>query len=146
MANPSRYSMFIRLVGGNVASPYPGTLDPGPDNDESKISGHDFIAALQMWDNGEISKVDVVAHYNLTHVDDGGDLDDLKAWYVAATKRDKFANVLEWRIILARDKKGTAGLDGAFNYAVKSTLINGADGTHSLGDTGPVAERFNTWA
>ncbi len=146
--NPSRYPMFLRLVGGNLASPYPDNAI-GIDPDEHAISGHDFIAALQMWDNGEISKADIVAQYNLTHASDSGDLDDIKAWYLDATKRDKFVNVLEWRIILARDKNDAAGNfipDGAFGYAVKTAFINGADGNHSLENTGPVAARFNSWA
>lgn len=149
MAIPSRYPMFLRLVGGNAASPYPGTLDPAPEANESKLSAHDFIAALQMWANGEITKAQIVSQYNLTHADDSGDLDGLKAWFAAATKKEKFADVVEWRLILARDKRTAAGgvdLDGAFGYAVKSTFIDGADGAHSLKDTGPVAARFNSWA
>ncbi len=141
MANPSTIPMFIRLVGGNVATPYDPTGD-----DEFKISGHDFLAALQVWDNGEITKTDLVNHYNLTHTNDSGDLDDIKAWYNAATKQDKFVQVLEQRIVLSRDKRGALGLNGAFGYAVKSTFINGADGDHSLENTGPVPAQFNTWA
>ena len=138
--------MFIRLVGGNVASPYPGSL--APDVDESKLSAHDFIAALQMWANGEITKADVVAQYNLTHADDSGDLDSLSAWFSAATNKEKFTDVVEWRIILGRDKRsasGTVDLDGAFGFAVKGTFIDGADGAHSLKNTGPVSSRFNSW-
>lgn len=144
MANPSAVSMLLRLAGGNAANPFPGDAD----NDESKISAHTFIAALQMWSNGEITKAQVVTQYNLTHADDSGDLDSLKGWFAAATKQEKFADVLEWRIILARDKRGPSGidLDGAFGYAVKATLIGGADGSHSLKNTGPVAEQFNSWA
>ncbi len=146
MANPSNVSMLIRMVGGNVATPY-FTNDP---IDEFKMSGHAFIAALQMWSNTEITKQDVVDRYNFTHPDDSGDLDDLKGWHDAAVKQDKFANVLEWRIILARDKRtlvpGVNDLDGAFGYAVKNNLINGADSNHSLRDTGPAAARFNAWA
>lgn len=144
MANPSRYSMFIRIVGGNVAEPYPGNLSP--DNDESKVSAHDIIAALQMWSNGEITKATLVDHYNFTHADDDNDLENLSTWFDSATKKEKFSNILEWRIILARDKRGVFGLDGTFGYAVKSTLIDGADGSHSLRDTGPTPARFNTWA
>lgn len=147
MANPSRFSMFIRIVGGNAATPYPGSLTP--DADERKISAHDLIAALQMWSNGEITKAQLVAQYNFTHADDSGDLDNLSAWYAAATKQEKFSDVVEWRLILARDKSTAAGgvdLNGAFGYAVKATFVDGADGVHSLRDTGPVAERFNSWA
>ncbi len=134
-------SMFLRIVGGNVANSQ--LID-------TKISAHTLIAALQMWANGEITKADVVAQYDFTHADDSADLNDLKAWFAAATKQEKFADVLEWRIILARDKRtnipGTVNLNGAFGYAVKATLIGGADGAHSLKNTGPVAARFNSWA
>ncbi len=147
MANPARFSMFIRIVGGNVANPYPGSLDPDPN--ESKISAHTLIAALQMWANGEITKADMMAQYNFTHADDSGDLDDLKGWYDAATKAEKFVDVVEWRIILARDKRdadGVVDLDGSFGYATKSAFVDGADGMHSLKDTGPSPARFNSWA
>ena len=147
MANPSRYTMFTRLTGGNVATPYPGVLTP--DANEGKLSAHDFIAALQMWANGEITKADVVAHYNLSHADDSGDLDSLNGWYEAATKQEKFSDIVEWRLILGRDKRnadGSVDLDGAFGFAVKSAFIDGADGAHSLKDIGPAAARFNTWA
>ena len=147
MANPSRFSMFIRLVNGNAANPYPGALSP--DRNEGKVSAHTLISALQMWSNGEITKAALIARYNFTHADDSGDLDDLKGWYAAATKQEKFSDVLEWRLILAIDKRGvseTVDLDGSFGYAVKSTLINGADGVHSLKNTGPVAAQFNSWA
>lgn len=148
MAVPSRIPMFLRLVGGNTASPFGGGLNPSPENDESKLSAHDFIAALQMWANGEITKADVVLQYNLTHADDSGDLNGLKGWFQAATKQEKFTDVVEWRLILARDKRGPAGidLDGAFGYAVKGKFINGADAAHSLKNTGPQAARFNSWA
>lgn len=147
MANPSRFPMFIRLVDGNTATPYPGALAPDPD--ERRVSAHTLIASLQMWANGEITKAALVARYNFTHTDDSGDLDDLKGWYDAATKKEKFSDVLEWRLILARDKRGAGtaiDLDGSFGYAVKSTFVNGADGVHSLEDTGPVAAQFNSWA
>ncbi len=136
-------SMILRLVGGNIAN---------PSLTDNKVSAHDFIAALQMWENGEISKADVVAAYDFTHADDSGDLDSLKSWFVtarAAGLEEKFSNVLEWRIILARDKRTAAGgvdLDGKFGFAVKTALINGADGAHSLENTGPISERFTTWA
>jgi len=142
MANPSNVSMFIRLVGGNVSTPYPSASD----NNEHKISGHDFLAALQVWDNGEITKIDLVNSYNLTHANDSGDLDDLKGWYDSATKQDKFVQVLEQRIVLARDKRSSFGRDGRFGYAVKATFINGIDGDHSLEDDGPAPAQFNSWA
>lgn len=148
MANPSRISMFLRLVGGNVANPYPGSLDPAPENDEQKVSGHDFIIVFQEWDSGVITKAQAVAHFNFTHADDAGDLDDLNVWYQAANDKALFLAILEGRTILARDKSPFSifDLDGAFGYAVKSTFINGADGNHSLEDTGPIAARFNSWA
>lgn len=145
MANPSTVTMLARLVNGTAASPLPD----GPDDDEGRISAHTFIAALQMWANTEITKAAVVGWFNLTHPDDSADLDLLKGWYAAATKQDKFLNFLEWRIILAREKRDAAGtldLDGAFGYATKAKLIDGGDGAHSLKDTGPVAARFNSWA
>lgn len=143
MANPSNVSMLLRLVGGNTATPHPGDAE-----DEGRVSAHSFIAALQMWSNGEITKAMLVTKYNFTHADDSGDLNDLNGWYAAATNQSKFSDILEWRIILARDKRGVSGVDlnGAFGYAVKATLINGADGAHSLKNTGPIAARFNTWA
>ncbi len=133
-------SMFLRLVGGNTISPQ--LID-------NKISAHTIIAALQMWSNGEISKANIIAQYDFTHADDSDDLDNLTAWYAAAENQEKFSDILEWRIILARDKRipgGGVGMDGAFGYAVKSALIGGADGTHSLRNTGPAPERFNSWA
>ena len=145
MANPSNITMFARLTNGNVATPFPGN----PDFDEGRVSAHDFIAAIQMWANTEITKAAFIAQFNFTHADDSGDLDLLKGWYDAATKQEKFADVLEWRIILARRKHNAAGtldLDGAFGYAVKADLIDGADGGHSLKDTGPMPARFNSWA
>lgn len=139
--------MFVRMVGGNAADPYPGALDPAPENDESKISAHTFIAVLQMWANGEITKADLVAQYNFTHAEDSDDLDSIKTWFAAANKQEMFSNVLEWRLILARDKRGASGvleLDGAFGYAVKDIFVDGADEAHSLRNTG--SARFNTWA
>ncbi len=140
--------MFHRLVGGNEASPYPGALGPAPENDESKVSGHDFIIVFQEWDYGVITKAQAIAHFNFTHADDSSDLDDLNSWFQAANDKAAFLAVLEGRTILARDKNslGVSDLNGSFGYAVKSTFINGADGNHSLGDTGPVAARFNSWA
>ena len=140
--------MFIRLVGGNAANPYPGVLDPAPENDESKVSGHDFIIVFQEWDYGVITKAQAVALFNFTHPDDSGDLNNLNSWYQAANDKAAFLAVLEGRTILARDKKplGILNLNGAFDYAVKSTFINGADGNHSLENTGPVPARFNSWA
>ena len=135
-------SMFLRLAGGNVANPEP------PNN---KISGHTFIAVLRTWADGEITKAQVIAADDLTHADDSSDLDSLKQWFLsakAAGLEDKFADVVERRIILARDKRpaGVLNLDGKFGYAVKATFIGGADGAHSLKDTGPMADRFTTWA
>ena len=141
--------MFLRLTGGNTANPYPGLLDPAPEYDERKISGHEFIIIFQEWDRGVITKAQAVAEYNFTHADDSGDLGDLNGWFQAANDKAAFLQILEGRIILAREKQDAASnidLDGTFGYAVKSTLINGADGNHSLENTGPVAARFNTWA
>ncbi len=139
--------MFVRLVNGNVANPYPGALAPDPN--EVRISAHSFIASLQMWANSEITKSAIIDRYNFTHANDSGDLDDLKSWYDAATKQEKFSDVLEWRLILARDKTGVGSvvdLDGSFGYAVKGAFINGADGIHSLENTGPAGSQFNSWA
>lgn len=134
-------SMFLRLVGGNVANP---TLT------DNKISAHTFIAALQMVTNGEITKAQMVAQYDLTHADDSADLDNFIDWYSSANDREQFANVLEWRIILARDKRTAAGgvdLDGSFGYAIKSKLLDGADSSHSFNPAVVVAaSRFNKWA
>ncbi len=141
--------MFIRLVGGNAANPYPGTLAPAPEYDERKISGHEFIIVFQEWDYGVISKAQAVAEFNFTHADDSADLDLLNGWYQAATNKAAFLAILEGRLIMAREKQdatGTVDHDGTFGYAVKSTLIDGADGNHSLRDTGPMAARFNSWA
>ncbi len=148
MANPSRVSMFLRLVGGNAANPYPGVLDPSPEYDERKVSGHEFIVVFQEWDYGVVTKAQVVAEYNFTHANDSGDLDDLNSWYQTANNKAAFLDILEGRTILAREKQNSAGstdLNGTFGYAVKATFINGADGVHSFEDTGPVAERFNSW-
>lgn len=146
MANPAANTLLSRLVNGTAAAPFP----VNPDADEGVISAHDFISALQMWANGELTKATIVAYWNLTHADDSGDLDLLKGWYDAATKKEKFLNIFEWRIILARKKRNPATsaieLDGAFGYATKAALIDGADGNHSLKDTGPAAARFNAWA
>ena len=136
-------SMFLRIDGGNVVNP---TLI------DSKISAHDFIAALQMWENREITRQNVIDAYDLTHADDSGDLDSLKNWFVAARAArlgGEFSKVVEWRSILARKKRTAAGgvdLDGKFGYAIQATFVGGADGVHSLKNTGPVAERFTTWA
>lgn len=136
-------SMFLRLAGGNVANP---TLT------DNKVSGHTFIALLQAWKHGDITKAQLVAVEDFTHADDSADLDSLKAWYLAADATglgSVFFDVLESRIIMARDKRnadGTVNMDGKFGFAVKSTFIGGADGTHSLKDTGPAAERFTSWA
>jgi hypothetical protein len=141
--------MFLRLTGGNAANPYPGTLDPAPEYDERKISGHEFIIVFQEWDYSVVTKAQAVAEYNFTHADDSADLDSLNGWYQAANDKAAFLQVLEGRIILAREKQNAAGntdLDGTFGYAVKATLIGGADGNHSLKNTGPAAARFNSWA
>lgn len=136
-------SMFLRLAGGNAANP---TLT------DNKVSAHTFIAMLQMWRHGDITKAQLVAAENFTHADDPADLDSLKAWYLAADAAglgSVFFDVLESRIIMARDKRTASGdvdLDGKFGFAVKSIFIGGADGAHSLKDTGPMAERFITWA
>lgn len=136
-------SMFLRLAGGNIANPI--LID-------NKVSGHTFIALLQAWRYGDITKAQLVAAEDFTHVNDSGDLDDLKSWYDAAKTvglDSVFFDVLESRIIMARDKRnadGSLNMNGKFGFAVKTTFINGADGAHSLEDTGPVAERFSTWA
>ena len=125
--------MFIRLVGGNVATPYPGILSPDPD--EHKISAHNFFAAMQMWVNGEITKSAFVTQYNLTHTDDSADLDNFRKWFLIAANKEHYANVLESRIILARDKENNGGsinLNGAFDYATKSKFFEGADEAHPL--------------
>ena len=135
MANPSQFSMFIRLVGGNEAAPYPGLLSP--DRDESKLSAHDFFSAMQMWANGEITKDAFITQYNLTHTDDSADLDNFREWFLMARNREHYANVLESRIILARDKEnndGSINLNGVFGYAIKSKLLGGADEAHPLSD------------
>ena len=135
-------TMFLRLVGGNVTNP---TLT------DNKVSGHTFIALLQAWKHGDITKAQLVASEDFTHADDSGDLDSLKAWYQAADAAvlgSVFFDVLESRIIMARDKRnadGSINMDGKFGFAVKATFIGGADGAHSLKDIGPVAERFTTW-
>lgn len=136
-------SMFLRLVGGNVAN---STLT------DNKVSAHTFIALLQAWKHGEITKSQLVVAEDFTYVDDTADLDSLKTWYLAADVAglgSVFFDVLESRIILARDKRPAGGgvdMDGKFGYAVKGTFIGGADGAHSLRNTGPMAERFTTWA
>lgn len=135
--------MFHRLVGGNVVSPYGAGLDPAPEDDEGKVSGHDFIIVFQEWDYGVITKAQAVVLFNFTHPDDGGDLDDLNGWYQAAKDKAAFLAVLEGRIVLARNKRN--GLDGSFGYAVKSTFIGGADGSHSLRNIGPIPARFSSW-
>ncbi|KKL94838.1 hypothetical protein LCGC14_1860690, partial [marine sediment metagenome] len=116
-------SMFLRLAGGNVADP---TLT------DNKVSAHTFIALLQMWKHGDITKAQLVAAEDFTHIDDSADLDSLKAWYLAADVAglgSVFFNVLESRIIMARDKRnadGTVNMDGKFGFAVKATFIGGA--------------------
>ena len=136
-------SMFLRIVGGNAAN---------PDIIDDRVSGHTFIALLQAWKHSEITKAQLVAAEDFTHADDAADLSNLKAWYLAADATglgSVFFDVLESRIIIARDKRnadGTLNMDGKFGFAVKATFINGADGAHSLKDTGPMAERFTTWA
>ena len=136
-------SMLMRLVGGNVANPQLGN---------EPLSAHSIMAAFQMWGNGEITKVVIVDAYDLTHANDDGDLDLLKQWFSSARSaglEEKFAAVMEGRLLLARDKKVVGGgieMDGKFGYAVKSTFVGGADGVHSLSDTGAMAERFTTWA
>ncbi len=133
-------SMFLRLVGGNVANP---TLT------DNKISAHTFIAALQMVANGEITKAQMVAQYDLTHLDDSADLDNFISWYSSANNREQFANVLEWRIILARDKRTAVGgvdMDGAFGFAIKNKLLDGADGSHSFNPAAGIeTAQFNKW-
>ncbi len=136
-------SMFLRIVGGNVSN---------PELIDSAVSAHHFIALLQSWKHGEITKAILVSAYDFTHADDSSDLDDLKGWYEAADVAglgSVFFDVLESRIILARDKKVVGfdpDQDGKLGYAVKATFISGADGAHSLRNTGPMAERFITWA
>ena len=135
--------MFLRLAGGNVADPV--LVD-------NKVSAHTFVALLQLWKHGEISKAQLVATEDFTHADDASDLNNLKGWYEtadAAGLGSVFFDVLESRIIMARDKRnadGSVNMDGKFGFAVKTTFIGGADGAHSLKNTGPVAERFTTWA
>ena len=144
MANPSSITMFARLTNGNVTTPFPGD----PDVDEGVVSGHDFIIVFQEWDYGVVTKAQAIALFNFTHADDDADLVALNGWYQAATDKSAFLDVLEGRFILARQKNNISGvldLDGALGYAVKATLIGGADGLHSLRDTGPVATRFNSW-
>lgn len=136
-------SMFLRLAGGNAAN---------PERTDTAVSAHTFIALLQAWKHGEITKAQLVAAEKFTHADDSADLNNLKAWYVAADAAglgSVFFDVLESRIIFARDKRTAAGgvdLDGKFGFAVKTIFVAGADGAHSLKDTGPMAERFTTWA
>ena len=137
-------SMFLRLVGGNVANP---TLT------DEKISGHTFIDYLQSWRYGEITKTQLVAAEDFTHADDSTDLDNLKTWFLDADAGGlgpAFLQVLESRIRFARRKSvpgsSAPDLDGKFGFAVKATFVAGADGTHSLKNTGPVAARFNSWA
>lgn len=140
MANDS---MILRLVGGNVANPVLTS---------SKISSHDFIAVIRAWDDGDITKVAAIAEFDLDHASDDGDLTVLKDSYVAAKAANlgaQFLDVLEGRLTLARRKRdanGVTDLNGAFDYAIKNTLINGASGVRSLLNTGTVANRFINWA
>lgn len=148
MTNPSRITMIHRLTGGNTANPYGAGLDPAPEYDERKVSAHEFIIVFQQWDFGIITKGQAIAEYNFTHANDSADLDAMIGWYQAATNKQAFLAELEGRFILAREKQdstGTTDLNGTFGYAVKSTLINGADGAHSLENTGPIDEQFNSW-
>jgi len=144
MTNPSRITFLHRITRGNVANPY-GDVVGGPDADEFVVSAHEVAILIREWDSGVLTKSEIVASYNFTHASDSGDLDAMIGWYQGATDKDAWLTHLEGRLVLARDKGSSDGLDGRFSYAVKATLINGKTGTHSLEDTGPVNDQFNNW-
>lgn len=115
--------LFLRLVKGNEA-------DPGI---EDGIGIHSFIGALHAWERGEIQKNDVLTAFGLTTgtaTGDEADLDAIKLWYTTASDQKKFERVLKDRLYMGEDKTG--GPNGYFGFAVKSTFINGADGSTPL--------------
>ena len=52
-------SMFLRLAGGNITN---------PQLTDNKVSGHTFIALLQLWKHGDITKAELVTAEDFTHV------------------------------------------------------------------------------
>ena len=139
-------TLFLRLVMGNVLKP----IDPASGlPEEQHVSAHTFRSVLLVWRGGDISKAQGITFLGANDPDDSGDLDLFKQWLDAAHAaglEEEFLDHVESRIVLANDKRSAAGDDGGFGYAVKSTFVNGADGLHSLADTGPVAQQFVTWA
>ena len=115
--------LFLRLVKGNQANP----------GIEDGIGIHAFIGALDAWERGEINKNDMLTGFGLTTgtaTGDEADLDLLKQWYNTATDQKLFERVLKNRLYLGEDKTG--GANGYYNFAVKNTFLNGADGSTPL--------------
>lgn len=115
--------LFLRLVKGNAANP---GIDDG-------IGIHAFTGALDAWERGEINKNDVMTGFGLTTgtaTGDEADLDQIKQWYNTATDQKLFERVLKNRLYMGEDKTG--GANGYYNFALKNTFLNGADGSTPL--------------
>lgn len=79
-----------------------------------KIGVHGFVAALREWQDGALTRADIVAEYGLDAGDDA-DLDFLKNTLAASAYQPKFVAVLEQVLVLGEEKR--------FGYEVKTTAV-----------------------
>ena len=116
-------SMFLRLVHGNEANP----------SVDDAMSIDVFMAVLNAWERGEVTRAEVIAVFGLTASDES-DLDAIKGWYAGSVNKAEFFRVIEGRLLMGQRKrtKGSFIPNGFFDYAIKSVFINGADGTSHL--------------
>jgi hypothetical protein len=116
-------SLFLRLVHGNQATPVV----------DDSISIDVFVAALNAWQRGEITRAQVIAAFSFDAADEV-DLDLIKSWYNASTDKPEFLRVLEGRLLMGQRKRTSSGAlpNGFFDYAIKNTFLNGADGLTPL--------------
>lgn len=91
-------SLFDKLVG----------------NEEPRVSVHGFVAALKEWQDGAVTRADIVQSFGLDAGDES-DLDWLKAQAQASADREKFVAALEQVLILGQQRR--------FGYNVKATAV-----------------------
>ncbi len=87
-------ALLDRIVGwvGDVNTPLP--------EGEEKIAIHAFQAALAEWQDGGVTRADVVAAFTIT-VEEESDLDWLKGRYASASDKNRFAKVVDNVLLLA---------------------------------------------
>lgn len=91
--------LFDRLVGDTAGD---------------KLGVHAFCAALREWEDGQITRADIIVAFALT-AEDEADLDWLKGKYLAAADHAVFIDVVEAILIL--------GEEALLGYEVRANFV-----------------------